>query len=704
MLFGASYYHEYQPYERLDTDLDMMVDAGFTVIRVGESTWASYEPSDGHIGFDALERVVDRAQDRGLSVVVGTPTYAIPSWLARAHTEVMAQTSTKSPLPFGARQNVDFTSAAYRFYAERMIRRLGACFGGRAGVIGFQVDNEIGVHQLTNPHVVDKFREHVLRRFGSVDEINLAWGLTYWSHRLSSIGDLWAPDGNTNPGYALEWDRFQAALAVSFLEWQRDLLRQYIAPDQFVTHDLIGGAGGGSADIRAISEALDRTSANIYFPMQDALALPEPEPSLIRALAPVWMDVGGTWSVSWRADLAYSAKGPRGTRFYATEVQAGSIGPSSSNTPPYPGQLRMAGHQMVARGADMLAYWHWHTLHYGFETYWGGVLGHDLEANRILREATELGTDLRVLAPVLATAQPESDVAFLYSRDSAKALEFMPAFNLPGSSEPDGASYHRVFRRLYQGASDVGLQVRIVHADSDWTGEKVLVVPALYIADGALLEKVKKHAYDGAHVLLTFRSGAADQNATVRWTRQPGSLREAVGGSYQEYTNLAADVPLVVADVPGLPPLRLPPDPVGTRWADLLVTETASTLCGYDDKFVGDYAAVSTQSYGSGRVTWMGTLVDRVSAGALVRWALAERGSAALTHAFSNAPNSVHISTARCEDASRLWFVANHSWDPATMSPPTGLTELVPPRAGQVSATSVQLGAWDCCVLVGGPS
>jgi beta-galactosidase len=261
-----------------------------------------------------------------------------------------------------------------------------------------------------------------------------------------------------------------------------------------------------------------------------------------------------------------------------------------------------------------------------------------------------------------------------------------------------------VFRRLYQGASDAGLQVRIVHAVSDWTEEKVLVVPALYIADDALLEKVKEHARGGAHVLLTFRSGAANENATVRWTRQPGSLREAVGASYQEYTNLVADVPLVVADVPGLPPLSLPPDSVGTRWADLLETESASTLCRYGDRFVGDYAAVSTHAYGSGRMTWLGTLVDRMSAGALVRWALAERGAAALTDTWTDAPESVHISTARCEDASRLWFVANHSWVPVTVASPAGLKELVAPRAGQTSATSVELGAWDCCVLVGPPS
>jgi beta-galactosidase len=39
VLFGAAYYHEYQPSPRLDTDLDLMVEAGFSVIRVGESVW-----------------------------------------------------------------------------------------------------------------------------------------------------------------------------------------------------------------------------------------------------------------------------------------------------------------------------------------------------------------------------------------------------------------------------------------------------------------------------------------------------------------------------------------------------------------------------------------------------------------------------------------------------------------------------------------
>ena len=54
VLFGAAYYTEYQPYERLKEDLDLMAEADFTVIRVGESVWSTWEPRDGEFDLDWL--------------------------------------------------------------------------------------------------------------------------------------------------------------------------------------------------------------------------------------------------------------------------------------------------------------------------------------------------------------------------------------------------------------------------------------------------------------------------------------------------------------------------------------------------------------------------------------------------------------------------------------------------------------------------
>jgi beta-galactosidase len=40
VLYGVAYYHEYQPYERLETDVQMMRDAGLSLARVCDSSLA----------------------------------------------------------------------------------------------------------------------------------------------------------------------------------------------------------------------------------------------------------------------------------------------------------------------------------------------------------------------------------------------------------------------------------------------------------------------------------------------------------------------------------------------------------------------------------------------------------------------------------------------------------------------------------------
>lgn len=87
-----------------------------------------------------------------------------------------------------------------------------ARYADHPAVIGFQVDNEPGLRVFYNHGVFQRFVDHLRHTYGSVDNLNEAWGLVYWSHRLSTWADLWLPDGNVQPQYALAWRRFQAAL------------------------------------------------------------------------------------------------------------------------------------------------------------------------------------------------------------------------------------------------------------------------------------------------------------------------------------------------------------------------------------------------------------------------------------------------------------------------------------------------------------
>lgn len=88
LLFGAAYYSEYLPYDRVEKDMEMMEKAGMNTIRIAESTWSTIEPKDDIFDFTHLDKMLEAAARHHISVIVGTPTYAIPAWLAKKYPDI----------------------------------------------------------------------------------------------------------------------------------------------------------------------------------------------------------------------------------------------------------------------------------------------------------------------------------------------------------------------------------------------------------------------------------------------------------------------------------------------------------------------------------------------------------------------------------------------------------------------------------------
>lgn len=83
LLYGVAYYYEYLPYDRLDEDIKMMKAAGINVVRIAESTWSTYEKQEGQFDFSTVTKVLDAMEEADIDVIIGTPTYAVPSWLVK---------------------------------------------------------------------------------------------------------------------------------------------------------------------------------------------------------------------------------------------------------------------------------------------------------------------------------------------------------------------------------------------------------------------------------------------------------------------------------------------------------------------------------------------------------------------------------------------------------------------------------------------
>ncbi|WP_084102779.1 beta-galactosidase [Demequina sp. NBRC 110051] len=705
---GAAYYYEYPhlgetpDQDTLARDMRQMRDAGLTLIRVGESVWSTWEPRDGEFDLDWLEPVLDAAHAHGIAVILGTPTYAIPIWLAQKHPEIVGTDADGKDIGWGARQEMDFTHPAFREHAERVIREVVSRYAGHPSIVGYQVDNEPGLRILYNDAIFAQFKEWLRARYGDVDTLNTEWGLVYWSHRLTGWDELWRPETNFQPQYHLAWRRFQASLVDDYIAWQADLVREIVSENPatasaapFVTTCI--SYEQAAVQDASLSKALDVASCNVYYLSQEGLAYPSDA-----ELSTDWV-ANGTWGLYELADLAYSSKQ---AGFWVTETNAGGIGQSAYNIPPYDGQLRQVAWALVSRGAQAIEYWHWHTLHYGAETYWIGLIPHDGEPGRIHSEVAQIGADFEAVGDLFAGATPDADVAFLYSSDAKWALSAYTLGQPQGEdrmgTNPD--AYRQLALPFYRAAFDAGLQVNLVRPDQ-LVGEQalfgdaaafaaarpVLVVAADFTAADATLQFFADYAQAGGHLVLGPRSAYGDEEARARTDVKPARLATLAGVSYQEFQSLASPVGLVADGGPlsGV-------EGAATQWAEYLRPEGAEVLARYDHPHLAGYAAITTMPVGEGRITVAGTVADQVTAAALMGWA----APAPVAGVWDGLPESVRATSSTLADGRRAWFLNHWGWGEATVTVPFAVSDAVTGK--EIAAGSaLELTDWDVRVVLG---
>ncbi len=685
VLYGAAYYHEYEPDTplapdaRLQQDIALMKRAGLTVVRMGESTWSLWEPQDGHFEYAWMDRVVDAMGKAGIKVIMGTPTYSIPTWMARAHPEIFAVGPDGKASTYGMRQNMDFSSPAFRFYAERIIRNLVEHYRDNPAVIGWQVDNETGSNHAYNEDVQIGFVNYLKQKFVTTDALNKAWLLQYWGETVNGWENFPPRQGATSTAYKLEWTRWQQHRVTDFLSWQAALVRAHRRPDQFVTQDFSGGLHA-DVDEYKVAEALDVVGLNPYH------------------LGP--QDTVTGEDTALMGDYYRSLKG---RNYLVTETNAQTTDWTSSfQFPPYDGQLRLNVYTNLSSGANMVEYWHWHSIHSGQETYWKGILSHDMEPNRVYDEFARTAHELQRLGPDLVNLSIHNDVAVLYSVDSSNALDFMPfadrgpqwAFGKPV------VNYVTLVSQLHRSLYDLNTGVDFVTPEfGDFSRYKLLIVPALYIADDALLNRISDYVKGGGHVVMTFKSGFANENSMVRPVRAPGPLREVAGFSYQEFSNLAQ--PLTLKPAPGTDAAALFAEPstagmpTASFWAEFLMPDHARPLALYDHPFFGRWPAITENSFGKGTLLYEGTWLSDSMQRAVMERALREAG---LPRVGADLPATVRVKSGVNGEGRALHYLLNYSSTAVEFHSPFAGTDLLTGKA-VAQAGTLRLGPWDLAIV-----
>jgi len=660
VLYGAAYYPEYMPYERLDKDVDLMKQAGISVVRMGESSWGLWEPEDGRFEYAWMDRVVDQMQKAGIKVIMGTPTYSIPAWMYKKHPEIVMTRLDGRTITYGMRQNADLLNPTYRFYCERIIRRLAQHYKDNPAVIGWQIDNETPPGGAANKDVQDGFVEYLRHTFKTVDELNKIWGLNYWGQRLNDWTEIPPQSGILNPGWKLEWQRYAQWITTDFLAWQASIVNQHKRPDQFVTQDF---AGPPRPEVNEfdISKSLDTVAVNPYH------HAPQDE-------------YDGEDS-SYQGDYGRSLKR---SNYLVTETNADTIGwDSKSQFPPYDGQLRLDVYTHLSSGANLVEYWHWHSIHYGQETYWKGILGHDLEPGRPYQEMSKTAHELRRIGPEIANLKCANPVAILYSSDSYWGIEFMKF--------SDHANYRSLLRQMYHVLYKSNVGVDFLFPEStNFADYKVIVVPPLYVAGDPLLNKLVEYVRNGGHLVMAFKSGFTNEYDTVRWTTMPGLLREAAGFHYQEFSSLRQ--PLALKG----DPFRAGDENKVSDWAEMISLDSADALAYYDHPFFGKYPAITRHAFGKGSLTYEGTVLSDALQAKVLLDVLQRAG---LTGPDQKLPASVRAKHGVNRNGRKIHYYMNYSSQEQTFAYPHGAgTELLTQTA-MAPSQQITVRPWDLILV-----
>jgi beta-galactosidase len=659
VLYGVAYYPEYMPYERADQDIALMQKAGISVVRIGESSWGLWEPKDGKFEFAWMDRVVEKLHTAGIRIILGTPTYSIPAWMYKEHPEILVTRLGGQSLFYGLRQNTDLANPIYRNYCERVIRKILEHYKNNPAIIGFQIDNETSSAYAANHDVQVGFQEYLKSKFKTVDELNKVWGLNYWGQRLNDWTELPPRDGIINPGWKLEWERYSQWLTTDFLAWQANIVNEYKRPDQFVMHDFAGPPNPVVNELD-VARSLDIAAANPYHGTQDQFD-------------------GETSSMV--GDYMRSLKN---TNYLITETNAEAIGwDSKEQFPPYDGQLRLDVYTHVSSGANMIEYWHWHSIHYGQETYWKGVLGHDLTPGRTYDEVSRTAHELQRIGPEIVDIQRRNQVAILYSNDSHFGIEFMKF--------SDRANYRTILRQMYHTIYRANVGVDFVFLDSaDLSKYRVIVVPPLYVASDALLKRLADYVHGGGNLVVTFKSGFCNQFSTVRWEMAPGPLREAAGFHYQEFSSLRQ--PLELKD----DPFHAGSENKVSEWAEMILLDTAKGLAYYDQPFFEKYPAITRNSFGKGTLTYEGTVLSDALQDRVISSVLQLAG---LTGSDQSLPANVRVKHGLNRKGKTLHYFLNYSSDPQTFTYSFAAGTDLLAQLAVAQGQSMKLKPWDAAIV-----
>jgi beta-galactosidase len=502
---GVCYYPEQWPESMWQADARRMREMGIEQVRIAEFAWSRMEPSPGQYDWGWLDRAVETLAGAGLKIVMCTPTATPPKWLIDAHPQILAVGADGRTRAFGSRRHYDFSSPEYFEAAGEISRRVAERYGQHPAVSAWQIDNEFGCHLTVlsySQHAVQRFRQWLAKRYGTVKALNEAWGTVFWSMEYRTFDEIDAPIGTVteaHPAHRLDYRRFASDEVVRFGRMQVDIIRER-SPGRAVVHNFMQLFS--EFDHYALAAHLDAATWDSYplGGLEEAWFDAETKAR--------WLRTGHPDYASFNHDLY---RGMSRQPFWVMEQQPGPVNWAPWNPAPLPGMVRTWSWEAFAHGAGTVSYFRWRQAPFAQEQMHAGLNTPDDQIDLGGHEARQVADEIALLPATLA--QPRGTVALVFDYASKWLFDI----------HPQGAdfNYMRFAFEYYSALRSVGLDVDIVPQDAPLDGYRLIVVPSLAVVSEAFASRL---AQSDAQFVFGPRSGSKTESLSIPSNLPPGAL------------------------------------------------------------------------------------------------------------------------------------------------------------------------------------
>lgn len=588
MTIGVYYYPEAWPRDQWARDIANIRKLDMEFIHMGEFAWIFMEPEPGKFDFAWLDECVRLSQEQGLKVVLCTPSPTPPVWLAKSHPETMMVDADGRRMHHGTRQQACWSDPVYRAFVGRITHELGKRYGNNPAVWGWQLDNELS-HYGKEPCFCEdcqaKFRTFLRDKYKTIDALNRDWGNAFWSQRYQNFDQIRLPNekelvAQLNPHQVLDSKRWFAAEAADYLQFQTDILRQYCADRQWVTHNFMHAFSPVSP---ALSAKTFEVATFTIYPAHGNLAE-----------GPLGYRLGSMAEMSYAHDFFNALTGIHGIM----ELQPGQVNWGQVNPQPQPGAVYMWLMRGFAQGSSLMCTYRYREPLSGAELYHYGLAGTDgvtpttggLQYQQAARDIARLRT-LR---------KPDAKAPAAYSaRKAAILYNVENRWNIDHHKQTTRWDTMGHIFKHYRALKRIGAPVDVITEDKDFSAYPFLVVPAAQLVDERLVARWRAYAQAGGHLVVTCRTGHKDRRGHLWEGPWAQPILDLIGAKIAFYDTL----PAPNAGEITMGTTRYP----WNSWAEILEPAAGTeTLATHAAHFYEGKPVITTRRLGNGSVTYIG--------------------------------------------------------------------------------------------------